>query len=111
MKEHRDACMRGFTDRSVMTEHAWTQDHPISWNEAGVLDHTTRATKLDLKEVLCIQTTLEGERLTQDEDYKMLDCWIATVKKQGELELAEAMPILKSSVLSSECVAIRKFMF
>ena len=31
IKEHKDACMRQFTDWSAITEHAWARDHPINW--------------------------------------------------------------------------------
>ena len=29
LKEHKDACIKGFTDKSAIAEHAWTEDHPI----------------------------------------------------------------------------------
>ena len=29
LKEHKDACIKGFTDKSAIAEHALTEDHPI----------------------------------------------------------------------------------
>ena len=29
--EHKDACIKGFTNKSAIAEHAWTGDHPIHW--------------------------------------------------------------------------------
>ena len=83
IKEHKEACMNGFTDKSAIAEHAWDQDHPINWNEARVLDRATRATELIQKEALCIRTTPECNHLNQDEGYELPGCWIATVKKLG----------------------------
>ena len=33
LKEHKDACWKGFTSKSAMAEHAWTEQHPIKWRE------------------------------------------------------------------------------
>ena len=55
-----DACMSGFTDGLAIAQHTWTQNHPINWSEARVLDCVTRAIKLVLKEVLYNQTTSRG---------------------------------------------------
>ena len=30
LKEHKEACQ---TDKSAIAEHAWTEDHPINWND------------------------------------------------------------------------------
>ena len=37
LKEHTDACIKGFTDKSAIAEHAWTEDHPICWDDTRIL--------------------------------------------------------------------------
>ena len=38
LKEHKDACI-DVMDNSAIAEHAWTGDHPILWNDTGILQH------------------------------------------------------------------------
>ena len=40
LREHQDACERGITEKSTMTEHAWENYHPINWEETSVLDRS-----------------------------------------------------------------------
>ena len=54
IKEHRDARMKHFTNRSAIMEHTQTQDHPIHWNKTRELCCVVRCTELVWKEVLCI---------------------------------------------------------
>ena len=39
LKEHKDACIKGFTDKSAIAEHAWTKDHLIRWDDTMILQH------------------------------------------------------------------------
>ena len=34
LKEHKDACIKGFTDKSAIAEHAQMEDYPIHWDIA-----------------------------------------------------------------------------
>ena len=36
-KEHKDACCKGFTIKSAMAEHMWTEQHHIKWRETTYL--------------------------------------------------------------------------
>ena len=29
LKEHKDACIKGITDKSAIAKHDWMEDHPI----------------------------------------------------------------------------------
>ena len=35
LKEHKDACIKGFTNTSAIAKHAWTEGHPIRWVTLG----------------------------------------------------------------------------
>ena len=52
LKEHRDACKKGLTDKSAIAEHAWTNDHPIRWDATKVLQRASRTMELVMKESL-----------------------------------------------------------
>ena len=41
LKEHKDACIKGFTDVSAIAEHAWMEDHPIRWDDTKILQHAS----------------------------------------------------------------------
>ena len=81
LKEHRDACKKGLTDKSAIAVHAWTNDHPIRWDATKVLQRASRTMELVMKESLSIQTKPESERFNRDSGFKLPDCWIATYKK------------------------------
>ena len=42
LKEHRDTCRKGLTDKSAVAEHAWTNGHPIRWDATKVLQRASR---------------------------------------------------------------------
>ena len=91
IKEHKDACMKCFTDKSAIAEHAWTNDHPINWADTKILQRANRAMELVLKESLSIRTTPEDARFNRDSGYELPDCWIATYKKlKGGASLSSA---------------------
>ena len=54
IKEQKDACRKGATEKSTVAEHAWTNQHPILWDETTVIDQARRQTELFLKEALHI---------------------------------------------------------
>ena len=41
LKEHKDACIKGFMDKSTIAEHAWIEDHPIHWDDTRILQHAS----------------------------------------------------------------------
>ena len=91
LKEHKDACIKYNTDKSAIAEHAWTNDHPINWDETKILHRASRAMELILKESLSIRTTPEDARFNRDSGYELPDCWVATYNKlKGGASLSSA---------------------
>ena len=41
IKEHKDTCKKGATEKSGVTEHAWTNQYSILWDETNVIDQAT----------------------------------------------------------------------
>ena len=62
MKEHKDACEKGLTERSAIAEHAWNEHHPIERKAAATVDKAKGRKELALKEVLHIQLTPKEQR-------------------------------------------------
>ena len=83
LKEHNDICIKGFTDKSAIAEHAWTEDHPICWDDTKMLQHASRTLELVVKEAICIQTTPESLHFNRNGGCNIPDCWIATYSKLG----------------------------
>ena len=91
LKEHKDACTKCLTDKSAIVEHAWADDHPITWAETKTLQRARRTMELAMKEALSIRTTPEDARFNRDSGYELPDCWIATFKKlKGGTSLSSA---------------------
>ena len=42
IKEHKDARKKGAIEKSAVAEHAWTNQHPILWDETIVIDKARR---------------------------------------------------------------------
>ena len=42
VKEHRDACNKGHTEKSAISEHQWDQQHQVNWEDTRVLIRDTR---------------------------------------------------------------------
>ena len=42
LKEHKDTCIKGFTDKSAIAEYAWNEDDPIRWGDTRILQHASR---------------------------------------------------------------------
>ena len=78
LKEHKDACIKGSTDKSAI---AWTEDNPIRWNDTRILQHVSRTMELVVKEAICIRTTPESLHFNHDGGYDIPDCWITTYQK------------------------------
>ena len=49
IKEHKDACRKGETNKSAIAEHVWGLQHPIKWNEVAIIDKLDRMIELRLK--------------------------------------------------------------
>ena len=81
LKELKDMCIKGFTDKSAVAEHVWTEDHPIFLDGTRVLQHASRTMELVVKEAICIRTTPEHSLLNCDNGYNIPNCWIATYTK------------------------------
>ena len=72
VKEHRDACNKGDTDKSAIAERRWDEQHQVNWEGTRLLDRASRPVQLTVKEALYIH------RLNCDEGYELPGCWIAT---------------------------------
>ena len=83
VKEHKDACNKGYTEKSAIAEHQWDQQHQVKWEDTRVLDRATRPIQLKVKEALHIQNTPANNSLNRDGGYELPGCWIATMKKLG----------------------------
>ena len=65
----------------AIAEHAWTEDHPIRWDDTRILQHASRTMQLVVKEAICIQTAPESSHFNHHSGYNIPDCWITTYKK------------------------------
>ena len=86
LKEHKDACIKGFTDKSAIAEHAWTEDHPIRWGDTRIMQH---AMELVVKEAICIRTTPESSHFNRGGWYDIPGC-TAGSPRTGSLGVAPA---------------------
>ena len=71
LMKHKEACIRGQTDKLSIAEHTRMEDHPINWNDTKILHHASHM----MKETLQVHP---GHR---DRGYELPDCWIALNKK------------------------------
>ena len=55
VKEHRHACRKGALEKSALAEHAWTNHHPIKWEEVSMIDWARTAKELVVKEAIHIR--------------------------------------------------------
>ena len=81
LKEHKDACVKGFTCKSAIAEHAWTEDRSIRWDDTRILQHASQTMELVVKEAICIWTAPESSRFNRDGGYDIPNCWITTYRK------------------------------
>ena len=81
LKEHKDACTKCLPNKFTIAEHAWANDHPITWDEMKILQRARRIMELVMKEALSIHKMPEDARFNRDSGYELPDCWIAMFKK------------------------------
>ena len=81
LKEHKEACVKGQTTKSAITEYAWLEGHPINWDGTRILQCASHTMELVMKEAMCIQSTPTDSRFNRDSGYELLDCWIALNRK------------------------------
>ena len=74
----RDACNKGYTEKSAIAEHQWDQQHQVRWEDirVTVLDRAIRRVQLKVKEALHIQKTPANNSLNKDGGYVLPGCWI-----------------------------------
>ena len=65
IKEHKEACQSYSLDKSAIAEHAWTEHHPIQWDNIKILDKAKRQDLFRIKEAMHIQLKDEGERVNR----------------------------------------------
>ena len=71
----REQCKRGETEKSAVAEHAWTEEHPILWDQTKVIDRANRQDVLRFKEALHIQTS--NGHFNRDVGTDIPQCWPA----------------------------------
>ena len=80
IKEHKDACRKGETNKSAIAEHVWGLQHPIKWDEVAIIDKSDRMIELRLKEAMHIQLRPSAELFNRDVGLELPSCWITTLK-------------------------------
>ena len=91
LKKHKDTCIKGFTDRSALAEHAWTEDHPICWDDTRIQQHAIRTMELVVKEAICIRTTPESSHFNHDCGYTTFPTAVSSRTGRLEVEPAQAI--------------------
>ena len=81
LKECKEVCIKGFTDKSTIAKHDWTEDHPISWGDTRILQYASQTMKLVIKEEICIWMIPESSHFNCYGGYDIPNCWIATYRK------------------------------
>ena len=76
VKEHKDACNKGYTEKSAIAERQWDQQHEVKWGDIRILNRASRPVLLKVKEALHTPANNSSTRTG-------LGCWIATMKKVG----------------------------
>ncbi len=77
MKEHQDR--RGDEKVSAITEYAWQQHHPITWEEVRVVDRASKNRELKIKEALHIQMTPDN-KFNRDIGLEIPGCWLSMLR-------------------------------
>ena len=76
--------MQEGTDReSAVAKHFCGEEHRILWNDTKVIQRTSRTMELVMKEALCIMLTPEDTHFNRDNEYKLPDYWITTLRRLG----------------------------
>ena len=92
LKKHKDTCIKGFTDKSAITEHAWMEDHPICWDDTRILQHASQTMELVVKKAIYIRMTPESLHFNCNGGYDMPDCWMTNTRSL-EVEPMWAVPL------------------
>ena len=75
LNEHQAATRRGETEKSAITEHAWSRHHQLLWEEAQILDRASHTTTLLIKEAIHISLRDRAELLNRDQGLDIDCCW------------------------------------
>ena len=59
-------CTCGKVYKSAIAEHAWTEDHPIRWDDTRILQHASRSMELVVKEAICMRTAPESSHFNHN---------------------------------------------
>ena len=73
-----DACQKRALEKSALVEHAWTNHHPIKWEEVSVIDRAMTVKELLVKEA--IHNRLNHPSLNRDGGLELPRCWMAVLK-------------------------------
>ena len=75
LKEHQAATRRGETEKSAITEHAWSRHHQPLWEETRILNRARNTTTLLIKETIHISLRHPAELLNRDQGLDSDCCW------------------------------------
>ena len=67
LKEHQAATRRGETEKSAITEHAWSRHYQSLWEETLILDRASHTTILLIKEAMHMSLRDPPELLNRDQ--------------------------------------------
>ena len=65
-----DAWQKRALEKSALVEHAWTNHHPIKWEEVSVIDRAMTVKELLVKEAIH----------NRDRGLELPRCWMAVLK-------------------------------
>ena len=82
LKEQQAATRRGETEKSAITEHAWSQHHQPLWEETRIFDRASHNTTLLIKEAIHISLRDSTELLNRDRGLAIDCCWKHLVSHQ-----------------------------
>ena len=101
VREHQNACRRGEFDKSAIAEHAWTDHHPILWDDISVLDRASRWRELLIKEALHIGLTPVETLVNRDAGLELATWLLAPYPQEDSLPTSlKATPLKLNFVLS-----------
>ena len=84
LKEHQAATRKGETEKSAITEHAWSRHHQPLWEETRILDRASHTTTLLIKEAIHISLRDPAELLNRDQGLDIDCCWKNLARRPSE---------------------------
>ena len=85
--------MKGSTDKSAIAAHAWTEDHPIRWGDARILQRASRSMEfIVVKEVISTRPAPDNSHFNHDGGYDIPNSWIASLVPRSDFSRVHGRP-------------------